>query len=283
MRFITALVNLVLLICPCALCYGQVSFSSIVGEGGYGAFKGAARWEMDNGIAFVPFVGYYRPSDSEEDEEFTMGKGGVEVRYDTGNSTAVFLWGDFVPMQIGFERISYQAGMEYQICYHCGVVKNLYMRLGVGQVFYKVTKYVDTAEYPGGFHAQTPLLTGRLGTELGPMELQFEYEKLIKYSHQPPEDIMASWTDIPLMTTVTQGYVSNVFVGKWSYHTRLVSPYVIWGTYKYVVGGRHKDTYGAGLSLHWNKVTVSGGIENIASNWEDSRQNYFSLSASTEF
>ena len=72
MRLITALLNLVLLICPCALCYGQFGFSSIVGEGGYAAFKGAANLALDNGITFVPFVGYYRPSDSEEDEKLAL-------------------------------------------------------------------------------------------------------------------------------------------------------------------------------------------------------------------
>jgi len=283
MRFITALLNLVLLICPCALCYGQFGFSSIVGEGGYAAFKGAANLALDNGITFVPFVGYYRPSDSEEDEKLAMGKGGVEVRYDAGNTTTLFARVDFIPRQMGFERIAYQAGIDYQICYHCGILKNLYMRVGAGQVIYKITKYVDTAEYPGGFYTQTPLITTSLQTELGPMQVQFEYEKLIKYSQYPQPDLMSSWTDIPLMTTVTQGYVSNMLVSKLSYHTRWISPYVIWGTYKYVVEGRHMQTYGAGLSLHWNKVTVSGGIENLQSNWEDTRQNYFSLSASTEF
>ncbi len=283
MRFITALIQLVLLICPCALCYGQFGFSSIVGEGGYGAFKGAAHWSLDNGITFVPFVGYYRPNDSEEDEEFAMGKGGLEVRYDAGNATTLFVRGDLIPPQMGFERISYQAGVNYQICYHCGIIKNLYARVGAGQVFYRVTKYVDTAEYPGGFYTQTPLIVASLLTESGPVQIQLEYEKLIKYSQYPAPDLMSSWTDIPLMTTVTQGYVSNVFVSKLSYRTRLISPYVIWGTYKYVVEARHMQTYGAGLSLHWNKVTVSGGIENFESNWEARRKNYFSLSASTEF
>ena len=283
MRFITALLNLVLLICPCALCYGQFGFSSVVGEKGYAAFKGAAHFELDNGVRFIPFAGYYRPSDSEEDEHLAVGMAGIEVRYDVGNSAFLFARGDFVPPQEGFERISYQAGIDYQICYHCGIVKNLYARIGVGQVIYDVTKYVDGAQYPGGFYTQTPLITTRLATEIGKAQLQFEYEKLIKYSHRPPIDLMSSWTSIPLMTAVTQGYVSDVFVSKLSYRTYWISPQVIWGTYRYVAEGKRLNTYGAGLSLHWNKVTVTGGIENFRSYWEDVRKNYFSLSASTEF
>lgn len=283
MRLLPVLLNLLLLICPCALCYGQFSFSSITGKGGYAAMKGYTHLFLDNGITIVPSGGYYRPSDSEEDEQLAMGKAGMQLRYDAGNKTTLFIKGDFVPRHAGFQRFSYQVGLDYQICYHCGVFKNLQVRASAGQVFYDITRYVNGNSYPGGFYTQTPLVIGYASTEIGKMLLQVQYEKLIKYSHRPAADIASKWTDIPFMTAVVQGFVSDVAVSKVSYRTRWLSPYAVYARYKYIVEGKHMDAWGAGMALHWNTTTVSGGIESFESSWENARRNYFSLSASTEF
>ena len=65
MRLKTAFLSLALLICPCALCYGQLSFSGVNGERGYAALRAYYRLDLDNGFVFTPMYGYYRMTDKE--------------------------------------------------------------------------------------------------------------------------------------------------------------------------------------------------------------------------
>ena len=283
MRWIVALLYIVLLICPCASCYGQTSFSSVSGRGGYAAMKGFFVWPLDNGLTLVPFGGFYRPSDREQDEAYAMGKAGVEARYEVGDALQLFANGDYVPQRAGFERISYQVGASYQLCYHCGFFKTPYLQISSGQVFYHLTQYASGHEYPNGFWTNSPLAIAEAGTGIWKLELQLRYEKLIKYTHRPPADIASYWTDIPFMTAIVQGFVSDISAGKVSCPTRFITPYGVWAQYRYLTDGRYMTAWAAGVSLRWGRTTLSGGVENFESRLDAARKNYFSFSASTEF
>ena len=281
MRFIQKLLLLVLLLCPCAYCSGQTSFSSVNGKGGYAVMKGSWIWGLDNGITLVPFGGYYQPSDKEEAEPYSTAKAGLQVYYDVSDATQVFLGGDYIPQRAGFERISYLLGFKTELCYHCGIFTHTYIQLGAGQVFYRITPYGDI--YPRGFRTQTPLAVLQAGTDIGKFTLQVRYDKLIKYTHRPPEDMVSYWTEIPFMTAIVQGFVSDVSAAKVSYRTRWITPYGVFARYQYITDGKYMTAWGAGLSLHWRKTTLSGGLENFESDSEATRKNYFSFSASMEF
>ena len=244
MRFLSKLLLLVLLICPCAYCYGQTSFSSVNGEGGYAAMKGSLIWGLDNGITLVPFGGYYQPSDKEEAEQYATGKAGLQIYYDVRDESQLFVSADYIPQRAGFERISYLLGFKTELCYHCGIFTHAYMQLGAGQVFYRITPYANI--YARGLRTQTPLAFLEAGTDIGKFKLQAHYEKLIKYTHRPPEDIFSYWTEIPFMTAVVQGFVRDTAVAKISYRTKWVTPYGVCARYKYMTEGKYLTAWGAG-------------------------------------
>ena len=283
MRVITAFVYLVLLICPCALCYGQVSFSSVNGERGYAALRGSFVMPLDNGLTLIPSGGYYRITDSEEDETGAGGKMALEGQYEIGNPLLLRAGGSYIPRRLGFEATEYYLGAQYALCYRCGVLKNPYAGLTVGQTFYDLTAYADGTSYGGHFHTSAVRTGIEAGSEVGKFFVQARYDKVIKYSHRPPENIVSNWTEIPFMTAIVQGFIRDVSAVKLSYRTRWIAPYAVYARYKYTTRSKDTISVAGGISIHWGQSTLSGGVEIFEQNREENRKTYFSMAASTEF
>ncbi len=283
MRFLRTLISLVLLLCPCAFCYGQLSFSSVSGERGYAAMRGSYVWNLDNGITLIPAGGYYRISDKEEDETGATGKGALSVQYDLNDALAISMTAHYIPRRMGFENMGYLAGAQYALCYLCGPFKNPYVRVQGGQSFYDITAYADGRGYPGHFHTTATLAIAELGSELGKFFLQARYDKVIEYSHRPAADLAANWTEIPFMTAIVQGFVSDIASARVAYRTSWITPYAVYARYKYLAYSDYTVSVAGGLAIHWGKSTFSGGVEVFEQNREENRKTYFSLSASTEF
>ena len=283
MRFISALISLVLLICPCALCYGQVSFSSVNGERGYAAMRGNFTWDLDNGFILRPSGGYYRISDKEEDETGALGKAALDVGYELNDNWLVFIGGHYIPRRLGFANYGYRVGSRYNLFYRWGAFKNAYVQGSAGQSFYDITAYASGETYPGHFHATANAATAEIGSEVGKFFVQVRYDKVIKYKHRPPTDLAAYWTEIPFMTAIVQGFTSDIASARVAYRTRWITPYAVYARYKYLAHSDYTVSVAGGLALHIGKSTFSGGVEIFEQNREENRKTYFSLSASTEF
>ena len=283
MRLVTALINLVLLICPCALCYGQLSFSSVNGERGYAAMRGSYVWDLDNDFTLIPAGGYYRMSDKEEDKTGATGKAALEVRYELNDDLSLLAGGHYIPRRMGFEAMGYYGGAKYNLCYHCGIFKNPYLVVAGGQTFYDLTAYNDGTRYGGHFRTAATQAGGEIGSELGKFLVQVRYDKVIKYSHNPPGNIVSNWTEIPYMTAIVQGFVRDVAAARLSYRTKWITPYAVYARYKYMTRSKETVSVAAGLAVHWKASTISGGVEIFEQNQEDKRKTYFSFSASTAF
>lgn len=283
MRFWTRLLSVILLVCPCALCYGQTSFSSVNGEGGYASLRGSYTWKSDGGLILIPAVGYYRPSDHEEDEVRSITKVALESAYEIGNDWTVFGGGYFIARRMGYQSVGYYAGGKYNLCYYCGWLKNPYIKMWAGQNFYDITMYANQTEYPGGFTSNAPFISAEAGSELYKFFLQARYDKVIKYSHRPPANIAATWTEIPFMTAVMNGFVSDIVAAKATYRTRWITPYVVYARYTYLTDHKHMGALAGGLALRIGSTVLSGGIEVFEPKQTDKRRSYFSVSASSEF
>ena len=284
MRLLSALLNLVLLICPCALCYGQVSFSSVSGERGYAAMRGSYVLDLDNGFILIPSGGYYRISDKEEDEETgATGKIALETRYEINDDLAVLTGIHYIPRRMGFEAVGYYGGAKYNLCYRCGIFKNPYIVAAAGQTFYDLTAYADGTPYGDHFHSTATQVGSEIGSEMGKFLLQARYDKVIKYNHKPPENIVSNWTEIPYMTAIVQGFIRDVTAARLSFRTKWITPYAVYARYKYMTRSEDTVSVAAGLAVHWGQSTLSGGVEIFEQNQEQNRKTYFSVSASTEF
>ena len=284
MRFISALVYLVLLICPCALCYGQVSFSSVSGERGYAALRGNYVWDLDNGFILIPSGGYYRISDKEEDEESgTTGKMALETRYEVNDDLSLLTGLEYIPRRMGFQATGYYGGVKYNLCYRCGIFKNPYIVAAGGQTFYDLTAYADGTPYGDHFYSTATQAGSEIGSELGKFFFQARYDKVIKYNHKPPENIVSNWTEIPYMTAIVQGFVRDTVAARLSFRTRFIVPYAVYARYKYMTHSHDTIALAAGVAVHWGQSTLSGGVEFFEQNQSQNRKTYFSMSASTEF
>lgn len=278
-----AVLLLVLMVCPCALCYGQLHFATVNGERGYAAMRGDFELDLDNGFTLIPAVGYYRTSDKEEDESGATTKFALNGQYEVTDNFVVSGGGVYIPARLGFQNIAYGMGAKYTVCYRCGVFKNPYIKANVGQSFYDITAYADGSSLPSAFDTTATAAIAEAGTEMGRVFLQVRYDKVIKYSNKPQTDIASNWTEIPFMTAVVQGFVRDIAAARVAYRTKWITPYAVYARYKYLLGSDYTVSVAGGLALNWGATTISGGVEIFEQNHKENRKTYFSLSASTKF
>lgn len=283
MSFLHWTFTLVLLVCPWVYSYGQLHFAGVHGERGYAAMRGDLRWDLDNGFVVTPSGGYYRMSDSEEDEQGATVKGSLLVEYELSDGVRLSTGASYIPKKLGFQNIGYGAGMQYDLCYRCGILKNPYIGLRFGQTRYKIDNDLRGRPLANRFKTVATGASLLLGGEMGRFLLQAQYDKVLKYNNKPSDNVTSNWTQIPFMTAVVQGFVSDIAAARIAYRTRWITPYAVYSRYRYVAGSNYTVSVSGGLALHLGPATISGGVEIFEQNREASRKTYFFMSASTKF
>ena len=278
-----AVLVLVLMVCPLALCYGQIHFAAVNGDKGYAAMRGDVRWELDNGLVLIPQAGYYRMSDKEEDESGATTKFALNLQYDLTDRLTLSAGGTYIPQRLGFENYAYGAAAKYTLCYYCGPFKNPYIKVNVGQSRYRIDAYDDGRPLEDVFKTAATAAVAEVGAEMGRFFMQVRYDKVIKYSSKPGAHLASNWTEIPFMTAVVQGFVRDIAAARVAYRTQWITPYAVYSRYKYLLGSDYTISVAAGLALKIGATTLSGGVEIFEQNHKENRKTYFSLSVSTEF
>lgn len=282
MRLKTALVSL-LLLCPCALCYGQLRFASVGGEKGYSALRASYRADLDNGFIFTPVYGYYRMSDKEIDEAGSTSRFGLEARYELSDTWDVLAEGIWQPLAVGYDGIIYRAGAGWKPFYYFYGLKNPVLTVKFGQE--RTRSYVDNQgqDLPqGAFHQVATTAYTEAGVDVKKFHLQMAWQKVIKYSNRVPHNVTFSWAEVPYMTAVLQGYIKDCYAAELSYVTQLITPYVSVARYHYDQRLQVAGAVSAGLHVKIWDVQVTGGIEVFEPRREQNRKTYFSLSLEME-
>lgn len=278
-----AVLLLVLMVCPLACCYGQLHFATVNGDNGYAAMRGNYKLDLDNGFILIPTVGYYRMSDREEDESGATTKFALNVQYELTDNLLLSAGAEYIPERLGFQEVAYGVGAKYTLCYHCGIFTNPYVKANVGQARYRIDSYATGAPLGYVFRTTANAAALEAGSELGRFFAQVRYDKVIKYSDKPNEDVASNWTEIPFMTAVVQGFVRDIAAARVAYRTKRITPYVVYSRYKYLLGSDYTVSVAGGLALTVKETTLTGGVEIFEQNHKDQRKTYFSLSASTKF
>ncbi len=284
MRLKTAFISLVLLICPCALCYGQLSFSGVNGERGYAAMRGMFKLDLDNGFVFTPQYGYYRMSDKEIDEAGSTSRYGLEGAYELNDDWTVFAEGFWQPQAVGYQAVGYGAGLRWKPFYRWGMLKNPLLTVKAEQTRYRT--YVDKMgnDLTGGSFGQIETgASAQVSADAGAWNLKAAWHKVIKYSSRVPQDVTFSWADIPFMTAVVQGFVKEAAAVRVSYRTDFITPYASLARYRYAELSDTAAAVSAGLHVRLWEMTLSGGVEVFEPRRESNRRTYFSMSAEVEF
>lgn len=282
MRLKNAFLSLLLLICPCALCYGQVSFSSVHGERGYSALRGSFALDLDNGWVLTPLVGYYRPSDSEQDEKGSTSRYGLRTRYEVTDT--VQLLGDFIwhPKAIGYQAVLYYAGVQWEPFYYWRGIKTPFLRGSVGQSRYRSSVNDKGESLSRTFREVETNVQLETGAERKNWHLKAQWNKVLKYSEPLAQDMSFSWADFPYLSAVVQGFVKEAAALQTSYTTDLLAPYA--GLVRYRYAQKEQDAFAimAGLRFKLWGASFLGGIEVFEPRREENRKTFFSLSVEAE-
>ena len=280
----TAFLSLVLLVCPWALCYGQLSFLGVNGERGYSALRGSYKWDLDNNLVLTPSYEFYRMSDNKDVEKTGAAyRYGLKSAYDFSDNWrgyAQFFW---QPKAVGNKALGGYGGIVWYPFYREGKIKNPYVEARLGTVHAKI--WADKNGTPLAYpfpETETNLLVGA-GAEAGAWNLKASWQKVLQYKNRVPSSVALNWADIPFMTAVVQGFLQNAAALHISYPTRLVTPFVSAARYQYASSGRPATAVSAGLNIRYADAAFSGGIEVFEPRREENRKTFFSVSVEMDF
>lgn len=279
MRFKTALVSLLILLCPCALCYGQLRFASVGGEKGYSAMRASYVADLDNGWILVPQYGYYRMSDKEIDEAGSTSRYELQVRYELNDAWETLVEVGLQPQAVGYESALYKAGFRWRPFHYFKGLKNPVLLAKFGQERYRAYVNSQGNDLPYGVFRQVGTHAYlEAEVDVKRVHLQGTWQKVIKYSSRVPQDVTFSWADVPYMTAVIQGFLKDAYAVRISYPSRYVTPYASLVRYHYDQRRTVASAVSAGLHVRLWDVEVSGGIEVFEPRREENRKTFFSLS-----
>lgn len=284
MRLKNALISLVLLICPCALCYGQLSFSGVNGERGYSAMRGYFRADLDNGFVLTPYYEYYRQTDKEYDESGSISRYKLAGSYELNDDWLLMASAFWQPTAAGYRAVGYSAGVQWKPFYRWGLLKNPLLGADFGQNRYKT--YVDKMgnDLSSAFHQVETFALVQAQTELAAWDLKATWQKVIQYKNSRfPANVTFGWADIPFMTAVIQGFIKDAAAVRVSYRTSFITPYASVGRYNYAERKGTALAVSAGMRINWGRTSLSGGVEVFEPRREANRKTYFSMSAEVDF
>ncbi len=284
MQLKTAFLSFILLICPCAFCYGQISFLGVNGERGYSAMRASYVWDLDNDFIFTPSYEFYRQSDAPDVEKTgSTYRYGLTGSYDFSDVWRVYLRGLWQPQAVGNKALRYETGGVWRPFYRYGLFKNPFLDVRLGWAHYQ-TRLDTSGNALAQVYTQEETNTQlRLGTEVGPWNLKAAWHKVIQYNHPVEPGIEFSWADIPFMTAVVQGFLREATALQVSFPTRFITPYATAVRYRYAQSDRPAVAVGTGLRLKWEKTSLTGGVEVFEPRRQETRKTFFSMSVEVDF
>ncbi|MBR4591788.1 MAG: hypothetical protein IKO35_01090 [Elusimicrobiaceae bacterium] len=284
MQLKTAFLSLMLLICPCALCYGQLSFLGVNGERGYSAMRGTYVWDLDNNFILIPSYEFYRMSDASDVEKTgSTYRYGLKASYDFSDAWRVYAQSYWQPSAVGNQAVSYYAGAVWHMFYRYGLLKDPFLEVRLGQIRSRTWLDREGVTLADVYKQIDTNIQVRAGAELGPWNLKASWHKVLQYNNRVRTDVSFSWADIPFMTAVVQGFLREAAALRISYPSYFITPYASAVRYQYAETDRPAVAVGAGLRIGWGEAVFSGGIEVFEPRRETSRKTFFSMSVEVDF
>lgn len=289
MRLKAALFGLLLTLCPFALCYGQLSFSSVHGENGYSAVRGAYVWDLDNGLVLTPIYRFFTVTDDDL-EDGVVSRYALESSYELNDDWDLFATGFIEPKALGDWATGYRAGTTWKPFYYWHGIKNPFVRLWAGQTFYRT--YVTSTGIPLDIYSQGQMHVFKQrdvfaavdgGFDFYQWNIKAMYHKVLKYEKEVPAYVSFGWADLPYMTAIIQGFIAQALATRISYRTDFISPYAGIVQYRYLDRGKSAAAVMAGLDIKLWDVAFLGGVEIFEPRREENRRVFFTFTAEVHF
>lgn len=289
MRIRTVLISLLFTLCPCALCYGQLSFSSIHGEDGYSAVSGSYVWDLDNGFVLTPVYRFFTVTDVDL-EDGAVSRYQLDSLYELTDDWALLAMGFIQPKALGDWATGYKVGSEWKPFYYWHGIKHPFVRLSMGQNFYRTyvtIKGTSLDVYTNGqmdkFRQRDFFTDLEGGFDYHRLNLKALYHKVLKYEKEVPSYISFGWAELPYMTAIIQGFIAQAAAMRVSYRTDFISPYAGWVQYRYLDRSRSAAAVLAGLDVRVWDVSFLGGVEIFEPRREENRRVFFTFTAEVNF
>lgn len=251
---------------------------------------GAYNWDLDNGFLLTPVYGYFRMSDDDEGKTGSTSRYGLRTRYELSESVDFLAQSFWQPKAVGYQAVTYDAGLNWRPFYYWGGLKNPFVRLTMGQARYRSMVSADgrpLKEATGGLTSTfREIETGgelEAGTDYKNWNLKAQWHKVIKYSDKIPNGISFSWAELPYMTAVIQGFIKEAYAVKGSYKAEFLTPYLSVTQYRYVERSDPALAVNAGVTFTLWSVVFMGGIEVFEPRRDENRRTFFSFSAEAQF
>ena len=284
MQLKTAFLSFILLICPCAFCYGQISFLGVNGERGYSAMRAVYVGDLDNDFIVTLSYEFYRQSDAPDVEKTgSTYRYGLTGAYDFSEAWRVYLRGFWQPRAVGNKALTWDTGAVWYPFYRYGILKEPFIDVYVGHTRYETTLNAWGSALADAYRQEEIHAHVQTGTGIGPWNLKGAWHKVIQYNHPPEPGIAFSWADIPFMTAIVQGFLREAAALRVSYATRIITPYATAVRYQYAQTSQPAVAVGAGLQVKWGETSLTGGVEVFEPRREETRKTFFSMSVEVDF
>ena len=205
MRLKTALISGILILCPFALCYGQISFATVSGKNGYSAMRGSYRWEEDNGLIWIPRFGYFRFFDN-ADFDGSYFRAGLDLSYDLNDDWSLQIGGFLQPPNQGEQAYGYKAGATWQPFYYWNGLKNPFVRGAVFQTRHRIENHLNSDVAANQMFKEVETGTEvEVGTDFFKWGFKAQWNKVLKYNNKQGPFVDSAWAEVPFLTAVIKG------------------------------------------------------------------------------
>ncbi|MBO7191479.1 MAG: hypothetical protein J6V32_05200 [Elusimicrobiaceae bacterium] len=284
MQLKTAFLSFALLICPCALCYGQLSFLGVNGERGYSAMRTKYELDLDNNFIFVPSYEFYRQSDDPDVEKTgSTYRYGLKGAYDFSDRWLGYTGVFWQPWAVDNEAASVYLGGLWRPFYRLGIIKEPFADIRAAHANRRCRIDSSGARLPDTYQRDETSLQVLTGAKVGFIDLEAAWYKVIQYSNPARSDISFSWADIPFMTAVVQGSLRQATAVQIGIALDFITPYASVVRYEYAEVSHPAMAVRAGAGIKWEEVIFAGGVEVFEPRREEERKTFFSMSIEINF
>ena len=265
------LLLLVLLACPIAFCFGQLSVSGVAGNNDYSAMRAAYDW---NPLPLVPLTvtpkfNMYTQQNMDTMYQYGVGATAKVPHYDL--------------LEAGLDAAYTQKANNYSNYYwdaHAALnIENLFfhilpldaLKIGLG---YKTTYH---SFYNPDYDVTEQDIYTFLYAQKSGFDMNLQYSKAIHFSGD--KNGVPLWLDVPGFTAVNQGYLDYALGADVGYTYKIVRPYAGY-TYVKIDNAPSTDDARLGIIVSVLMINFNASVEwfDVSKN-AGNRQTFYSLTA----
>lgn len=271
------ILSLLLLICPIAVCLGQISVSGVTGSDGYSVLRSSLQTDVFfiPGLSITPGYSVYQRDEMKSMSEYSLG-----ANFDLPiiDLVEVGASGGYIPRANDYSSYFYDINASVN-------AETLFFRLlptdelrvggGVKKTFHSF--------YDPSYKVDETDVYGFISQQTGGFDSSVNFTKAISYS-KDLNNTVPPWMDVKNFTAVYSGYLDYSLGLNAGYTYKFIRPYASYNFLKTKNTDFSTDNARAGIILKVFVIDFNAAVEwfNFTRNTAE-RKSFFSLSAGMKF